>query len=355
MEIAGRAGRRAPHREAGGRDGRRSATWSRASRTATARRRGAARGRRRATAPPPPSARAAARAPRRRRRRRRLRRPQPAPRPRGASRVGPLSPAVRRLVDEHGLDPAAIPASGKGGRLTKGDVLAHLERRASRAPTVAAPPRRRRRRAPRAAPRRRRAAAARARRRVPMSRIRKRIAERLVAGAAHRRDPHHLQRDRHERRDGAPRAQHKERFQKKHGVGLGFMSFFARACIAALARFPASTPRSAATTSSTSTSSTSASRSGPSAGSSCRSCATPTGMSFAEHRARDRAPRRAGARRQAHARRPRRRHLHDLQRRRLRLAALDADPEPAAERHPRHAQDREAAGRGRRPDRRSGR
>ena len=50
-------------------------------------------------------------------------------------------------------------------------------------------------------------------------------------------------------------------------------------------------------------------------------------------------------------RRTRRRHVHDLQRRRLRLAAVDADPQPAAERHPRHAQDPEAAGRRRRPDR----
>ena len=50
-------------------------------------------------------------------------------------------------------------------------------------------------------------------------------------------------------------------------------------------------------------------------------------------------------------RRPERRHVHDLQRRRLRLAAVDADPQPAAERHPRHAQDREAAGGGGRSDR----
>src|SRR5919197_1650390 len=54
---------------------------------------------------------------------------QPERRPAAAARgVGPLSPAVRRLLSEHGLDPAAIAATGRGGRLTKEDVLAHLER-----------------------------------------------------------------------------------------------------------------------------------------------------------------------------------------------------------------------------------
>src|SRR3989442_1638761 len=108
--------------------------------------------------------------------------------------VGPLSPAVRRLIEEHGLDASKVPASGKGGRLTKDDVLAYLEqtgRAASAAvpATVAAE-------ATRAAPDVARARAGRARpvaerlrsapagddgeERVPMSAIRKRIAERLV-------------------------------------------------------------------------------------------------------------------------------------------------------------------------------
>ena len=60
---------------------------------------------------------------------------------------------------------------------------------------------------------------------------------------------------------------------------------------------------------------------------------------------------RKAPRRQAHARRPAGRHLHHHQRRRLRLAAVDADPQPAAERHPRHAHDPEAAGGGRRQGR----
>src|SRR4030095_827279 len=53
-----------------------------------------------------------------------------------ARQPGPLSPAVRTLIAEHDLDPTTIPASGKGGRLTKGDVLTHLER--SETPAAAA-------------------------------------------------------------------------------------------------------------------------------------------------------------------------------------------------------------------------
>jgi 2-oxoglutarate dehydrogenase E2 component (dihydrolipoamide succinyltransferase) len=50
----------------------------------------------------------------------------------------PLSPAVRKLVEEHGVDPAEVPASGKDGRLTKGDVLAYVEARgeAQKAPST---------------------------------------------------------------------------------------------------------------------------------------------------------------------------------------------------------------------------
>ena len=72
-----------------------------------------------------------------------------------------------------------------------------------------------------------------------MSRLRQRIAERLVAGAADGRDPHDVQRGRHDRGAWSSAPRYKERFQKKHGVGLGFMSFFARACIAALQDVPA--------------------------------------------------------------------------------------------------------------------
>src|SRR5207247_2244064 len=88
--------------------------------------------------------------------------------PVAARAVGPLSPAVRRLLAEHDLDPTLVPASGKGGRLTKEDVLAYLERSARpvRIDVPAAP--------------KPSAALAEGEERVPMSPIRRRIAERLV-------------------------------------------------------------------------------------------------------------------------------------------------------------------------------
>ncbi len=107
--------------------------------------------------------------------------PRPTVAPPAASKpVGPLSPAVRNLLAEHDLDPAAIAGSGKGGRLTKGDVLTHLERRATLAKVVVAPPPVAHTPTPPAPPAPSRPVAA-GEERVPMSRIRKRIAERLVA------------------------------------------------------------------------------------------------------------------------------------------------------------------------------
>jgi 2-oxoglutarate dehydrogenase E2 component (dihydrolipoamide succinyltransferase) len=160
--------------------------------------------------------------------------------------VGPLSPAVRHLIDEHALDPTAIPASGKGGRLTKGDVLAHLGQEtttgapaaaassvqpaapAAVAPAPAARP------APSSAP----AAAKEGEEAVPLSRLRKRIAERLVQ-AQHTAAILTTFNEVDMTEVMALRSAHKEKFQKAHGVGLGFMSFFARACIAALREVPA--------------------------------------------------------------------------------------------------------------------
>src|SRR5262245_52968143 len=135
--------------------------------------------------PPPPPAPAPAPAPA-------AEAPPPPSPPQAASRaVGPLSPAVRNLIEEHGLDPTAITASGRGGRLTKGDALLHLERRAATqaapAPAPAAPasapaPAAASQPAVPAAPPPRPAArpAGADEERVAMSRIRKRIAERLV-------------------------------------------------------------------------------------------------------------------------------------------------------------------------------
>ncbi|HEV7732427.1 MAG TPA: 2-oxoglutarate dehydrogenase complex dihydrolipoyllysine-residue succinyltransferase [Candidatus Binatia bacterium] len=172
--------------------------------------------------------------------------PPPAPTEPTASAarpVGPLSPSVRNLIEEHGLDPAAIPASGKGGRLTKGDVLVHIERRASGAPTAPTPPMpmpvaAKIAPAPAApavptAPR----PARDGEERIAMGRIRKRIAERLVAAQQtaailttfNEVDMTAVM---------GLRSQYKDRFAKAHGVGLGFMSFFGRACVAALEELP---------------------------------------------------------------------------------------------------------------------
>ena len=156
--------------------------------------------------------------------------------PRG---VGPLSPAVRRLIEEHGLEAGAIPASGKGGRLTKDDVLSYLERTGRAAPSEAPAAAEAARpdgadRSPAARPRPAPTAAADGEERVPMTAIRKRIAERLVQAQRtaailttfNEIDMTAVQ---------ALRSRYKDRFRERYGVGLGFMSFFARAVIAALA------------------------------------------------------------------------------------------------------------------------
>jgi 2-oxoglutarate dehydrogenase E2 component (dihydrolipoamide succinyltransferase) len=160
--------------------------------------------------------------------------------------VGPLSPAVRRLVSEHALDPAAIPPSGRGGRLTKEDVLAYLDRQPSKTPSqpaVAPAPVARDANPPAAVPARAPAPAPRPipagedEERVPMNRIRRRIAERLVQA---QRTAAILTTFNEIDMTGvlALRAQHKERFRELHGVGLGMMSFFARACVAAARDVP---------------------------------------------------------------------------------------------------------------------
>jgi 2-oxoglutarate dehydrogenase E2 component (dihydrolipoamide succinyltransferase) len=139
-------------------------------------------------------------------------------------------PAVRKLVEENQLDPAKIAASGKDGRLTKGDVLTYVERGAPTAPTVAARP------AP-VAPRPARELQP-LEERVRMTRLRRRIAERLkeaqntaaMLTTFNEADMSAIM---------ALREQHRDSFEKKYGVRLGFMSFFVKACIIALKEIPA--------------------------------------------------------------------------------------------------------------------
>tara|TARA_Y100001936_G_scaffold254175_1_gene326430 strand:- start:27975 stop:29183 length:1209 start_codon:yes stop_codon:yes gene_type:complete len=157
--------------------------------------------------------------------------PKPAPveaapeqKPAGTDKS--LSPAVRKMVDEGKIDPTKITGTGKDGRLTKADVQAYLDgEQAASAEPVAAKPQ--------PAP-----ADERGEERVPMTRLRKRIAERLkeaqntaaMLTTFNEVDMTNVM---------AARKKYQEDFQKKHDVKLGFMSFFAKACIAALKELPA--------------------------------------------------------------------------------------------------------------------
>jgi 2-oxoglutarate dehydrogenase E2 component (dihydrolipoamide succinyltransferase) len=146
-----------------------------------------------------------------------------------------LSPAVRRLVEEHALDARAITGTGRGGRLTKGDVLAFLE---ARPPAVASAPETPVVPEPVAhAPAPSTPSRTAEEERVPMTRLRQRIAERLVQA---QRTAAILTTFNEIDMSAVMelRARHKERFVAVHGVRLGMMSFFARACVLALRELP---------------------------------------------------------------------------------------------------------------------
>ena len=146
-----------------------------------------------------------------------------------------LAPSVRRLVEEHKLDAGAIAGSGRDGRITKGDVLTHLSGKTGQ-PASTAVPTAARAATPAVTPAA--ALAGRAERRVPMTRLRARIAERLVQAqstAAMLTTFNEVDLE----AVNELRARYKERFEKEHGARLGFMGFFVKACIEALRRFPA--------------------------------------------------------------------------------------------------------------------
>ncbi len=136
------------------------------------------------------------------------------------------SPAVRRLIDENNLDPHRISASGKDGRLTKGDVLAAIEDGTAKTASSSAP-------AP-VMPRIEMSLEE----RVPMTRLRKVIAARLkdaqntaaMLTTFNEVDMSAVM---------ALRSEYRDVFEKSYGVRLGFMSFFVQAAIAALREFPA--------------------------------------------------------------------------------------------------------------------
>ncbi len=136
------------------------------------------------------------------------------------------SPTVRRMLAEHDLESSQVPGSGKDGRITKEDVISFIE---SKRAKPAQPP---------ALKQEQPVLGAREERRVPMSRLRAKIAERLVQ-AQH--NAAMLTTFNEVNLQGVMdlRAQYKDSFEKKHGVKLGFMSFFTKAVVASLQRFPA--------------------------------------------------------------------------------------------------------------------
>ncbi|WP_061239206.1 2-oxoglutarate dehydrogenase complex dihydrolipoyllysine-residue succinyltransferase [Ectopseudomonas composti] len=143
-----------------------------------------------------------------------------------------LSPAARKLAEENGIDPNSIAGTGKGGRVTKEDVVAAVEAKKN-APAAAAKPAAAAASAPVVA------TGDRTEKRVPMTRLRAKIAERLVEAQSsmamlttfNEVDMTEVM---------ALRSKYKDLFEKSHnGVRLGFMSFFVKAATEALKRFPA--------------------------------------------------------------------------------------------------------------------
>jgi len=158
--------------------------------------------------------------------------PPPAPAPTPPSAAPPLAPSVRRIAAESGIDTATIAGSGKDGRVIKGDMLAAIERAAAQPMPVAAAAAAVQVRAPSPAD-----DAAREER-VRMTRLRQTIARRLkdaqntaaMLTTFNEVDMGDVM---------TLRSQYRDLFEKKHGVKLGFMGFFVRACVQALKEIPA--------------------------------------------------------------------------------------------------------------------
>jgi 2-oxoglutarate dehydrogenase E2 component (dihydrolipoamide succinyltransferase) len=156
----------------------------------------------------------------------------PVPAQKAPPADAPLAPSVRKISAESGIDAATVPGSGKDGRVTKGDMLAAIEKAASAPTPVNQPAAAVKVRAPSPAD------DASREERVKMTRLRQTIARRLkeVQNTAamlttfNEVDMSHIM---------ALRAQYKDVFEKKHGSKLGFMGFFTKACVQALKDIPA--------------------------------------------------------------------------------------------------------------------
>ena len=153
-----------------------------------------------------------------------------APAPKESKGPVKTSPAVRRLLDEHDLDATVVMGSGKDGRITKADVMAFLKSDSSGDVTPSDT-------APAAGVEVLSEGLIREEKRVPMTRLRARIAERLVEAQQtaamlttfNEVDLTEVM---------ALRKRYRDEFEKAHGVRLGFMSFFAKAAVEALKKFP---------------------------------------------------------------------------------------------------------------------
>jgi 2-oxoglutarate dehydrogenase E2 component (dihydrolipoamide succinyltransferase) len=142
-----------------------------------------------------------------------------------------LSPAAKRVAEENKVDPTALSGSGRDGRVSKSDVVNYLQTQQTPKAPEPSP------KTPPATPPTPNARGARAEQRVPMTRLRARIAERMVQAQATQA----LLTSFNEvdlKAVSELRARYKEKFEKQYGVKLGFMSFFVKACVEALKRFP---------------------------------------------------------------------------------------------------------------------
>jgi 2-oxoglutarate dehydrogenase E2 component (dihydrolipoamide succinyltransferase) len=154
--------------------------------------------------------------------------------PAGAESGAKLSPAAKRVAEENRVDPKSLVGSGRDGRVSKSDVVNFLANKDAPAAPQAAPSKA----ATQPPPPQVRERGSRNDQRVPMTRLRARIAERMVQAQSTQAlltsfnevDLHAV---------NELRSRYKESFEKQHGVKLGFMSFFAKACVEALKRFPA--------------------------------------------------------------------------------------------------------------------
>lgn len=139
-----------------------------------------------------------------------------------------LSPAIRRLLGEHNLEASSINGTGVGGRITREDVEKHL----AKAPAVKAEAK-----APAAAPAPQAQLGARGEKRVPMTRLRKRVAERLLE-AKNSTAMLTTFNEVNMKPIMDLRKQYGDAFEKRHGIRLGFMSFYVKAVVEALKRYP---------------------------------------------------------------------------------------------------------------------